>query len=266
MKNIYKKIAYLIIGLTVFSACEDEDKNPLNVFELDDTQSPFVRIVLDERVVALGDLSSASLTAVVDDPSDNVSSWSLGVSRESGGMVSDTVQVLTVNSFPSEISLPYSDVATALGISFDDFQGGDFLRFLGTATGTDGTVVTSENFSNNVITQPEQRQAFNFIVVVNCSPISDATIAGTWVIDMQDSFADGWDGAFVTFEIDGVKSDFTFTSGASATFNVDVPAGTNELVISYTSGAFEEEHTYTITTPDGEVRGPFGPSPLPCIN
>jgi hypothetical protein len=101
---------------------------------------------------------------------------------------------------------------------------------------------------------------------VKCSPITDATLAGTWVIDMTDLFGDGWDGAFVTFEIDGVTTDYTFTAGSAANFEVDVPAGTSNLVISYTSGAFEEEHIYTIETPDGDVRGPFGPNPAPCIN
>ena len=84
-------------------------------------------------------------------------------------------------------------------------------------------------------------------------------------LELLDSGGDGWDGAFVTFEIDGVATNYTFTSGSAATFNVDVPAGAS-LVISYTSGAFEEEHVYTIETPDGDVRGPFGPNPAPCIN
>ena len=74
------------------------------------------------------------------------------------------------------------------------------------------------------------------------------------------------EGAFVTFEIDGVATDYTFSAGAAASFDVDVPSGTSQLVISYTSGAVEEEHIYTITTPDGDVRGPFGPNPSPCIN
>jgi hypothetical protein len=188
------------------------------------------------------------------------------VSIESGGVATDTVALATVTSFPNDISIPYTDIASALGITVDDISGGDFIRFLGESTGTDGTVTTFENYSATVTGQPEQLQAFNFIVLVKCSAISDATIAGTWIIDMQDLFGDGWDGAFVTFEIDGVATNYTFTAGDAATFNVDVPAGTSSLVISYTSGAFEEEHVYTIQTPDGDVRGPFGPNPSPCIN
>ena len=265
MKSTVKYIAVLLLSVVAFMGCEEEEKNPLGLLEINDSKSPYVRILLDNNVVSLGDLSSTSLSGTVDDPSDNVASWELSVSRESGGVASDTVPLTTITSFPSDVDIPFADILTALNLSADDIQGGDFIRFLGTATGIDGSVVRYQNFSANVIGQPEQRQAFNFIVLVKCSPIDDATIGGTWTIEMTDLFGDGWDGAFVTFEIDGVPTNYTFTSGSAATFNVDVPSGAN-LVISYTSGVFEEEHIYTIETPDGDVRGPFGPNPAPCIN
>ncbi len=265
MKKTIKILGLLVI-LSGFIACEDEDKKPINLLQLEDSKSPFVRILVDQPIVAAGDVGSTSFNGTVDALDKNVASYELSVSRESGGVASDTVSLTTVTTFPSDISIPYTDIASALNISTDDISGGDFIRFLGTATGTDGSVFTFDNFSPNVTGQPEQRQAFNFIVLIKCSPISDATTAGTWVVEMQDLFGDGWDGAFVTFEIDGQATNYTFTAGAGATFNIDVPAGTSELVISYTSGAFEEEHVYTVTTPDGDTRGPFGPNPPPCIN
>ncbi|GLU43716.1 hypothetical protein Musp01_13400 [Muricauda sp. NBRC 101325] len=248
------------------AACEDDDKNPLNIFELENSAAPYVRIKLDESIVPKGELANSSLSGTVSAPSNNVASWDLSVTMELGGVSTDTIALTTITNFPSDISIPYSEMASALGISVDDISGGDFIRFLGTATGMDGSVVTVDNFSPTVTGQPEQLQAFNFIVLVKCSPMSGTTIPGTWTIEMEDLFGDGWDGAFVTFEIDGVATNYTFAAGSEATFEVDVPAGTAELVISYTSGAFEEEHVYTIETPDGEVLGPFGPFPSPCIN
>ncbi len=266
MKITIKSIIALFACSLAFFSCEDEDKKPINLLQLEDSKSPFVRIIVEEPIVAAGDIATSSLNGTVDALDKNVASWELSVSRESGGTVSDTISLTTVTNFPSDISIPYTEIASSLGITTDEIAGGDFIRFLGTATGTDGTVVTFDNFSPNVTGQPEQRQAFNFIVLIKCSPISDATVAGTWNIEMEDSFGDGWDGAFVTFEIDGVATNYTFTAGASASFVVEVPENTTSLVISYTSGAFEEEHTYTIQTPDGDVRGPFGPNPAPCIN
>jgi len=266
MKNTYKYIFGIVLTVLFMAACEDEDKNPLNVFELENSASPYVRIKLDENIVAKGDLASSTFSGTVSAPSDNVASWDLSVTLESGGSSTDTVALATITEFPSEISIPYTDIASALGITVDDISGGDFIRFLGTATGDDGTVATIDNFSPTVTGQPEQLQAFNFIVLVKCSPMSGTTIPGTWIIEMEDLYGDGWDGAFVTFEIDGVATNYTFAAGSAATFEVDVPEGTGSLVISYTSGAFEEEHVYTIENPDGEILGPFGPNPSPCIN
>ena len=72
MKITLKYIAVLLLFSVAFIGCEDDDKNPLNLLELDDSKSPFVRIVLDQTVVPRGDLGSAALSGVVDDPSDNV--------------------------------------------------------------------------------------------------------------------------------------------------------------------------------------------------
>ena len=97
-----------------------------------------------------------------------------------------------------------------------------------------------ENFTGSITGQQEQRQAFNFIVLVKCSPITDATVPGTWIVEMDDLYGDGWDGAFLTIEIDGVATNYTVSAGqgSAATHIINVPAGTAELVISYTSGAF----------------------------
>ena len=72
--------------------------------------------------------------------------------------------------------------------------------------------------------------------------------------------------AFVTVDIDGTTTQYTIAAGSAATHIVNVPAGTARLVISYTAGAFEEEHVYTVQKPDGTVLGPFGPNPGLCIN
>ncbi len=268
MKIRINSIVSLLLIASTFVGCEDESKNPLNLLEADTSKAPYVRIIVDETVVAAGDIATSSFNGKVDALDKNVASWELSVTRESGGVSSDTIPLITLTSFPNEISIPYTDIATALGISIDEISGGDFIRFLGKSVGTDGSVFEYDNFTGSITGQIEQRQAYNFIVLVKCSPITDATITGNWIVEMQDLYGDGWDGAFLTFEIDGVSTNYTVSAGAgsAATHIIEVPAGTSQLVISYTSGAFEEEHVFTIETPDGDVRGPFGPNPAPCIN
>lgn len=265
MKNINKFITVMLVVAAALISCEDEDKTVFNLNTIDENVSPYVRIVGYETIIPAGDIATSSLSAVVDAPSENVASWDLSVSLESGGTVLDTVALTTVTNFPGDISIPYTDIATSLGITTADIGGGDFIRFLGTSTGTDGRIFTIDNFSASITGQPEQRQAFNFVVLVKCNPITDATLEGTWIVDQVDLYGDGWDGAFVTFEVDGTPTTYTAT-GSGTTHEIEVPAGTSELIISYTSGAFEEEHVFSIQTPDGDVRGDFGPNPAPCIN
>ena len=89
MKSNFKYIIGLSLLILGIAACEDEDKNPLNVFELEDSAAPYVRIKLDETIVAKGDLANSTFSGTVDDPSDNVASWDLSVTLESGGVSSD---------------------------------------------------------------------------------------------------------------------------------------------------------------------------------
>ncbi|MEN1785310.1 MAG: hypothetical protein AAGF77_09240 [Bacteroidota bacterium] len=266
MKKTYRRIRFIVLLTLVVFSCKDEDKDPFTVAQEEENIAPWVRIKDFQTVVAAGDIASSSFDATVDIVRDNVASWDLSVQLESGDSITGPVSLTTITDFPSDVSITYTDIVTALGTTTDAVIGGDFIRFLGRTTATDGRVYTFENYGASVTGQPEQLQALNFVVLVKCSPISDATLPGTWIVEMTDSFGDGWDGAFLTFEIDGVATDYTFTTGAAATFNIEVPEDVSSLVISYTSGSFEEEHEYTIETPDGDVRGPFGPSPAPCIN
>ena len=232
MKKTIKSITTLLLIAIAFVGCEDEDKNPLNLLGGEEIKSPYVRIVVDQTIVAAGDIATSSLNGTVDARDNNVASWELSVSRESGGVASDTVALTTITTFPSEISIPYTEIAAALGITTDEIGGGDFIRFLGKSTGTDGSVFTLENFTGSITGQAEQRQAYNFIVLVKCSPITDATVAGTWKVEMTDLYGDGWDGAFLTVDIDGVpRTNYTVVAGcwSSASHVNDVPAGTSKI-------------------------------------
>lgn len=80
---------------------------------------------------------------------------------------------------------------------------------------------------------------------------------GEWYFELQDSYKDGWDDAFITVTIDGVSTDYT-CDGEIVFFTLDVPAGAL-MSISYTAGSdYEEEHHLYIALPNGDeiVHGP----------
>ena len=88
--------------------------------------------------------------------------------------------------------------------------------------------------------------------------IDSGAITCDWTLDLADSFGDGWDGAFLTFTVDGTPTTYT-TTGFGSTFIVSVSDGVS-VELAYTSGNFENEHSYVVTRPDGTTFS-AGPSP-----
>jgi len=267
MKNMNKIILGLLVVSLAFTSCRDDDKDPLVVHEDPDNIPAYVRIKGYQSIVPVTEVPDAVFEATVSDRRGNVASYDLAVQIERGGdIVAGPAAVVSVTSFPTDIAVTYDEIASVLGLTTADIAAGDFIRFLGTSTRTDGSVYTIDNFSASITGQSEQFQSYSFVVLIKCAPITDATVGGTWIADLMDSYGDGWDGAFLTFEIDGSATDYTVSGGDGfgKIHEIDVPDGA-ELIISYTSGAFEGEHSFDLTSPDG-FYGSYGPAPAPCVN
>ncbi len=86
-------------------------------------------------------------------------------------------------------------------------------------------------------------------------------------IEIYDSYGDGWDGAMVDVQVNGVVvvDDFTITTGSfgSATFSA---LNGDDIDVIYTSGAYENEHTYEVFDGDGNSLGSSGPYPGDLLN
>ncbi|GGD71430.1 hypothetical protein [Maribacter cobaltidurans] len=270
-------LAFAIIAV---SSCEDEEKNNLDVFQ----QGGFVRLATPFPTVVnintLDELANLSIPTTFEAPDENVDSYTLQVFGTLSGTPTDTVNFGSeINSFPTTLNINVTDIATALGVQISDIGFGDTFTFLGTAINDAGTLygperlsfnsttkeISGGNNTNDLFDEQGYRNAFNFGFAIPC-PQEMGNIEGDWILDMQDLYGDGWDGAFVTFTIDGTATTYTVPSGSATVHVVNVPAGTNSLVVSYTPGSFEEEHVYTVEKPDGTVLGPFGPNPPLCIN
>lgn len=285
--NIYsmgkiEQIFFLVLAVVVlFSSCEDEDKNNLDIFQ---KTGAFVRFseafpsVVD--VQSLSDVASISINTTLEDTNNSVTSYRMEVSATiAGASFGPAALGSEITSFPATMTITMSDIASALGLDTADVGFGDTFDFTGTAVSKDGVVYTSErmtfdsetktvtggNNTNDIIDEDGYRNAFEFGFAIPCPP-EVGNFAGNWTFEMQDLYGDGWDGAFVTVDIDGATTQYTVLGGSGQTHVVNIPQGTQKLVISYTTGAFEEEHVYTVEKPDGTVLGPFGPNPPLCIN
>tara|TARA_B100000809_G_scaffold133200_1_gene130924 strand:+ start:100 stop:8400 length:8301 start_codon:yes stop_codon:yes gene_type:complete len=75
----------------------------------------------------------------------------------------------------------------------------------------------------------------------------------SYTLDMQDSFGDGWDGASIDVTINGAAyGNFTFTTGNTSVQSIPVCSG-ELLELTYNTGAFENEHSYSLTDANGNA-------------
>lgn len=267
MKNFNKFILGILAVSLAFVSCEDDDKDPLSVHTNDANKSPYVRALVNQNIYLVEEIPNAMFEATIEVPVDNVASYDLAFSLISGSGEYDTIPLTTITSFPTDISYSYSELAGLLGLTAADIAGGDIFNFIGTSTGNDGRVFVADNFSGNVTAQPAQFNGFTFTVLVDCAPITDVETAGTWSVDMQDSYGDGWNGATLVFSVDGSTEAFTVSTaqGTDASHTKDVPAGA-VLEIFFTNGDWDSEITFQLFSPDGALYGEYGPSPGKCVN
>ena len=84
----------------------------------------------------------------------------------------------------------------------------------------------------------------------------------SYTLDMEDTFGDGWDGAFLTVLINGTSiGDFTVNAGDSEIASIPVCDG-ESIEIVYSAGNFEEEHLYTLYDAQGNSVFADGTDPL----
>ncbi|WP_273566200.1 hypothetical protein [Maribacter halichondriae] len=161
--------------------------------------------------------------------------------------------------FPrGDISYSYAEAIAATGVDFDNIDGGDTFNYRLEANLTNGRTYT--NNANGTVTGGSFFSSpFAYVSPVVCPPTPPT--AGSWSIEMQDSFGDGLNDAALVITLDGTATTFTFDDGFSGSFTLDVPIGTEVMSIVFTSGAFDEEVTFQVTSANGTEILDLGPSP-----
>ncbi len=82
-----------------------------------------------------------------------------------------------------------------------------------------------------------------------------------YLINMQDSYGDGWNGASIDVAVNGtIVSNLTIANGSTGSGSVSTY--TNDIVaFTFNSGSWDSEITFQITDPAGNSLGSFGPTP-----
>lgn len=83
----------------------------------------------------------------------------------------------------------------------------------------------------------------------------------TYRLVLNDSWGDGWSGgAQVTVTVNGAGTNYTLTTGSSATFSFSVPYGIT-FTVAYAQGTWNNENSFQLIGPSGAVmyNSPTGP-------
>lgn len=283
MKNIILKISIFILALTLVK-CGDPDNTVYKVFD-DYTYGAILRttertsenynifdpnslfaITIEEQDEQGGDL--LDVVNVYVDFKDNTPS---GVDYSKSEVLFTTIPAsqftTSANNLPTtSISATFDEVLTALNLAAGEYSGGDTFGYRLELVLTDGRTFSSE--SANGIQGSYFASPYAYTAGILCIP--DSPITGDYVIYMQDSYGDGWQGSQVVCTIDGVEyAAFLLSQYApggvaisAGTQTITVPAGATSVEWSFVSGDWPSEVTFQIIGPNsGNVIGDFGPTP-----
>ncbi len=85
-----------------------------------------------------------------------------------------------------------------------------------------------------------------------------------YILNLNDSFGDGWNGSVLTVTIDGVATDYTLDDinddGFSNSFEISIVDGAT-IVLSYLAGGFQNEVSYSFVGPEDLLLFLDGPNP-----
>ena len=165
------------------------------------------------------------------------------------------------------ITATFGESTAAMGLSSDDYFAGDLYIFELRVVLTDGRVFGAQSAGSS-ITGGFIDSPYQYNGLLTCTPEP-----GSYQVDMQDSYGDGWQSDGIEVDMDGVISYVTlpdyWVTGlgpySSGTEYVDVPVGTGSLTWNYTGDSYPGEVTFQIYDPYGGLLGDFGPEPSPGL-
>lgn len=279
MKNrILKTILLSVLISVAFTGCSDDDKLPVNFDNLNVTGQPFASEITSEGTTNINKLDPASSVFTKDyrlfslDNGNDVTSVDVFV-RFNGSTTTAAEALLYTIPFSSfnssgtnpEFQVVYNgaEILSALNLPQTALEGGDTFTYRLALTNAQGTWSdVSSNFDN----QSSDHSFASSVVCIAPPP------AGTWTIDMADSFGDGWQpstgdggGAGITITLDsggiielGLCTPYedpgydcvAQSSSGSDTF--EIPVGTISADFVF-NGDFWGEISFQIYAPSGNL-------------
>ena len=175
------------------------------------------------------------------------------------------IDITNITANSADATWMASDSAMSYNIEFG----------LGGFTLGTGTMSNTTNLSMP-LTGLTQNTTYDFYIQSDCGNGELSNFAGPfsftttfanpcdYTIQLYDSFGDGWNGSILNVSVGGIGTDYTIlptqNGGDSAIYTIN--AGSNiPLIFTYTAGSFQNEVSYNILDPNGNIIFSDGPNP-----
>lgn len=278
---MYKnKFLIALLATVLFASCSTDDKLVDEIFATVERGAILRTITNDPNSFVFDDPTSVwAITLEAQDEQDgallstvDVYADFVDLTPEDGTVETDEVLLFTLNASDfeggvwglprTEFELVYQDVLDALGIPFDPAYASNSINIRFVLTLTDGRSWTNTDLAGTVSGGSFFSSPLNYRANIVCPP--KAGTIGTWTVDMQDSYGDGWNGATLDVTIDGETTSYLITAaqGSANTETFEITADNSVLSIIYRSGDWDSEVTFQVTNPNNDVIIDTGPSPV----
>ncbi len=277
MRNIFK---FLFASLLVVS-CVDSENTIDTVLDYE-TGAILRTISVNNAVLNSSDPNSAfSVTVEEQDEADGALFAQVNVYVQLKDLTADngnsSVDFTYVRSVPASdfttgpvglprgtVELPFGEAASAMGVGPNDYTPGDVFVVGLEVELTDGRTFDWTSAAG-IITGGFFASPFKYNALLTCSPMP-----GTYVVDMYDSYGDGWqtgdynhgldvdiDGTLVQVAMCSQWGTYVFdctptSDGYYAQATVEIPVGTQSATWTWAGDQYGEI-AMTITAPNGVV-------------
>jgi len=277
MRNIFK---FLFASLLVVS-CVDSENTIDTVLDYE-TGAILRTISVNNAVLNSSDpMSTFSVTVEEQDEADgalfaqvNVYAQMKDLSPDNGDSSTDFMYVMSMpaSSFTTgPVGLPrgtvevtFGDAAAAMGLQANgtDYIPGDVFVIGLEVELTDGRLYDWTSAAG-IITGGFFASPFKYNALLTCSPEP-----GGYVVDMQDSYGDGWQGSGIEVDVDGVIQHASlcnewgaavpgclgsYPGNTSGSVTINIPVGTESATWSYGGDSYAGEVSFQIYAPDGSL-------------
>lgn len=170
-------IILLSISATIFTSCEDSDKNPLVQGDV----APFVKFEVGNAQLNLADPDSALSGTFFSEVPELIASHEVFVGIDDGVNSPIFAPLQLITELPFEFSATLTEISAAIGIDPAVVLPGTVIIFENVTTAVNGVTVDSDDVTvNGETVSVAQQQGYIFNGVAICPPFDISEITGTY--------------------------------------------------------------------------------------